>query len=137
MLRRSSMILFCCVALAACARPAQHFLINVKTGSPIVGIETPISGGECATRELHFSIGQDNTVNVEICDKARCRATELGELTFFDRSAEADPNDIRLGSGNASKGPVMPVQGPDGLLWLCREDEEAQQCICIPWFQED
>jgi hypothetical protein len=131
------MIVFCCIALAACARPDRHFLINVKTASPVVEIETPISGAGCATRELHFSIGQDNTVRVEICDDARCREAELSELTFFDRSSKANPNDIRLGSGDATKGPVMPVQGPDGLLWLCREDEEAQQCICIPWFQED
>ncbi|MDP2712532.1 MAG: hypothetical protein Q8O56_15055 [Solirubrobacteraceae bacterium] len=38
------------------------------------------------------------------------------------------------GSG-PSAGPVIPVEGPDGLLWLCREDEEAQQSICIPWAQ--
>lgn len=37
--------------------------------------------------------------------------------------------------GGPSAGRVIPVEGPDGLLWLCREDEEALQSICIPWFQ--
>ena len=40
-----------------------------------------------------------------------------------------------VGGDGPSAGPVIPVEGPDGLLWLCREDEEAKQSICIPWFQ--
>jgi hypothetical protein len=34
-------------------------------------------------------------------------------------------------------GPVIPVEDADGFLWLCREDEEAQQSICIRWPQPE
>ncbi len=44
--------------------------------------------------------------------------------------------EVTLGVPDQSHGPVIPVEGPDGLLWLCREDEEAKQSICIPWFQD-
>ena len=54
----------------------------------------------------------------------------------MDRSAAVSLDNIKLGSGDAARGPVRPVEGPDGLRWLCREDEEAQECICIPWAQD-
>ncbi len=136
MVLRSSLILFCCVALAACTKTGRTYLINVETSSPILEVQTPKSGAECSNRELHFTIGQDNEIDVETCDNGRCIKTDPGSLKYVDRSAAVNPDNIRLGCGNASRGPVMPVEGPDGLLWLCREDEEAQQCICIPWAQD-
>ena len=30
-------------------------------------------------------------------------------------------------------GKVKPVVGPNDSLWLCREDEEAGECTCIPF----
>jgi len=125
-----------CIALTACTKPGQNFLINGETLSPLLEVATTRSGAACASRELRFSVGKDDAVRVEICDDRRCVAAELSELEFSDRSARVNLNDIRLGSGNASEGPVIPVEGPDGLLWLCKEDEEAQECICIPWFQD-
>ena len=138
MVLRSSLTLCCCIGLAACTstKPDQTFLINAETSSPILEVATPRSNAECARRELHFSIGQDNEIDVETCDNGQCVETELADLRFFDRSTRVNSNDIGLGGGSAAEGPVIPVEGPDGLLWLCREDEAAQECICIPWAQD-
>jgi hypothetical protein len=43
---------------------------------------------------------------------------------------------LALAGPGPDAGPVIPVEGPDGKLWICREDEEAQQSICLPWFQD-
>jgi len=136
MLPRSSLLLFCCIALAACTESKRTFLINGETSSPIIEAEIPRSGAECASRELHFSIGHQNDVGIQTCDNGRCRKTALVSLKFFDRSGRVDTNNVTLGSGNTSEGPVIPVQGPDDLLWLCREDDDAQECVCIPWAQD-
>ncbi|HNP27086.1 MAG TPA: hypothetical protein PKM20_10125 [Nitrosomonas sp.] len=133
MLLRSSLILFCCAVLAACGNTDRTFLINAETSSPILEVKIPRSSAECSTRELHFTIGQNDEFRVETCDNGQCIKTDPGSLKFVDRSAAVNPNNIKLGFGDATRGPVEPVEGPDDKLWLCREDEGAQECICIPW----
>lgn len=136
MTQRSLLLIACCIALSACGESKRKFLINVPTSSPLLEVAVPRTGAACARRELHFSVGRDNTIRVDTCDNGRCSATKLDTLAFLDRSGRASPTDIRLGSGDPTKGPVTPVEGPDGLLWLCREDEEEMVCICIPWFPD-
>ena len=117
-------------------RPERTFLINSATLSPILQITSPRSDAGCASAELHFAIDEDNTVKVRLGNRVTSVAIELSELTFYDRSGQVMPRYIGLGAGDPTQGPVVPVEGPDGLLWLCREDDEAQECICIPWFQD-
>jgi hypothetical protein len=138
----------CTNAVKSCAEltadlgcAAQHtFLIDVQTGSPIVEAAIPRSAAICADTELHFVIGRDNAVSVATCDRSRagveCVATELSELTIRSRAAVVGADRITLGAGDPAAGPVRPVEGPDGLRWLCREDDEGMQCICIPWAQD-
>lgn len=138
MLIRISLFLAFSIVLSSCADTSnrnQNFLINEKTSSPI--LEISVSGTEagCASSELHFAIDQEADIDVELCNQGQCVRTEFGKLNFSDRSTSVHPNDITIGSGDATQGPVIPVEGPDGLTWLCREDEEAAECICIPWFQ--
>lgn len=133
---RSLLVVFASIVLAGCAARERFFLINVNTLSPVLEAATPRSGAECAQRELRLSIGRANDVHAETCDNGKCTKVELGELRFLDRSGRVNPPDLRLGSGDATQGSITPVEGPDGLLWLCREDEEEQQCICIPWAQD-
>jgi len=123
------------------ACPDQRtFLIDVGTASPIVEVVSPKSGANCASRELHFLIGPNGDIGVETCDRDRlgavCAATDVGDLRFRSRSAPVSVDMIKLGTGDPAGGPIEPVQGPDDLLWLCREDEEGMQCICIPWAQD-
>jgi hypothetical protein len=136
MLLRLLLVVFLCTTFAACTKPSRNFLVNTKTSSPILEVKTPRSSAECSTRELHFTITQDNKIDVETCDKGRCVKIDPYSLSFMDRSVSVSLDNIRLGSGDTTNGPVIPVEGPDDLLWICREDEEAQQCVCLPWFQD-
>jgi hypothetical protein len=124
-----------CIALAACAQSKRTFLINAATSSPLVEIAVPPSDVQCAATSLHVSVSAANAVQVEACNGGQCREAPLADLTFRDRSTRVGADKIALGSGSA-EGDVEPVVGPDDLLWLCREDEEAQECICIPWAQD-
>jgi hypothetical protein len=50
--------------------------------------------------------------------------------------AATNPSSKKLSAAKPdAAGPIVPAEGPDGLKWLCREDEEAQQCVCIPFVQ--
>jgi hypothetical protein len=63
-----------------------------------------------------------------------CASTRLPRIKAA--VAAANPGAKKLSSPKPnSAGPIEPVDGPDGLKWLCRHDEEAQQCICIPFVQ--
>jgi hypothetical protein len=132
---RSLLILAVCIALAGCAQPKRTFLINAETSSPLLEVAVPKSGARCAATTLHLSISQANDVRAEACSSGQCRETPLAGLEFRDRSTRVNPDKIVLGSGSA-EGRVEPVVGPDDLLWLCREDEDAQECVCIPWAQD-
>jgi hypothetical protein len=139
----------CSAAAKSCAEltadvggcPGQRtFLINAATVSPIVEVVSPKSGAACASRELEFLVGRNNDLHVETCDRSPsgrvCTAIDAGTLRFRDRSALVGADAIVLGTGDPVAGPIEPVEGPDDLLWLCREDEEGMQCICIPWAQD-
>jgi hypothetical protein len=139
----------CTAAAKSCAEliadvggwPHQRtFLINATTASPILEVVSPKSGTDCASRELHFTIERNNDLRVETCDQGpsgrTCTETDAGALIFRDRSALVGADRITLGTGDPAAGPIEPVEGPDDLLWLCREDEEGMQCICIPWAQD-
>lgn len=64
-----------------------------------------------------------------------CAATRLPRMSAAIASAPSGPK-RKIAPSPSSAGPVEPVEGPDGLLWLCRHDDEGQQCICIPWQQD-
>ena len=136
MSRRSLLVVLCCLAPVACGPPDRTFLINAEGSSPILQITTPRGGAQCASRELRFTVATGNDISLDVCDEGRCADTALDGVTFFDRRGRVNPASLRLGSGDTSEGPIQPVEGPDGLLWLCKEDEEAMECVCIPWFQD-
>jgi hypothetical protein len=61
-----------------------------------------------------------------------------GALSLFAVGVPASSDALSLtASEPRSKGPVIPVEDADGFLWLCREDEEGKQSICIPWPQPE
>jgi hypothetical protein len=124
-----------CLGTLACAR-TERFLMNAQTSSPILELAVPRGGAQCSARHVRLTVSSGADLRAEVCDGQGCTPVEIGQLTFRDRSGPVPVGNLRLGSGNVSEGPVTPVEGPDGLLWLCREDEDAQQCICIPWFQD-
>ena len=136
MSRHSLFVVLCCLGAVACGAPDRTFLINAENSSPILQIATPRGDAQCASRELRFSIESGNDIRLDVCDDGRCTDTALAGLTFRDRRGTVNPTNLRLGSGNVSEGPVVPSEGPDGLLWLCKEDDDAMECICIPWFQD-
>jgi hypothetical protein len=137
MLTRWAFIVLCCVAVAGCQTPRRTFLINKATASPILQIESPGFQGDCSSTELHFTVDRNGRVSAQMGNNGNLVPIALSKLRVYDRGGQrVRPAQIGLGSGNPAEGPVMPVEGPDGLLWLCREDEEAQQCICIPWFPD-
>lgn len=125
--------------VAACP-DRRTFLINAATTSPLLEVVSPKSGADCASRELHFTVGRNDDLHVETCDRSpsgrTCTEIDAGALSFRDRAAFVGVDMITLGTGDPVAGPIEPVQGPDDLLWLCREDEDAMQCICIPWAQD-
>ncbi|MCC6536852.1 MAG: hypothetical protein IT162_04835 [Bryobacterales bacterium] len=115
---------------------ARKFLINGKTGSPILQLATPKAGTSCAAKEVRLSVVYSNQVRAQVCDNGKCKTTDPNSLTYRDRSTKVDSVNLRVATGDPVAGPVEPVTGADGLLWLCREDEAAGQCICIPWAQD-
>ena len=64
-----------------------------------------------------------------------CASTSLPRMKAV--VAAANPGSKKLSSLKPNTaGPIEPVDGSDGLKWLCRHDEEEQQCICIPFVQD-
>lgn len=63
-----------------------------------------------------------------------CAANSLPRMKAA--AATVKPSSKKLSAAKPdAAGPIVPAVGPDGLTWLCREDEEAQQCVCIPFVQ--
>jgi hypothetical protein len=83
-------------------------LANAQAASDFQ-VAIPRSGGSCAAASL-----------------PRVKAAVASTNPGSKKLSSAKPN---------AAGPIEPVEGPDGLKWLCRHDEEAQQCICIPFVQ--
>ena len=67
----------------------------------------PLSGGSCAANHL-----------------PRIKAPAASAIPGAKKLASPKPT---------AAGPIEPVEGPYGLRWLCKHDEEEQQCICIPY----
>lgn len=124
--------LFCCMVSIAFADSSRTFLINSVTMSPIMEIQTQQSRASCSNTELYFTFNRRNQVGVEQCENDRCYEIDLRSLQLTDRTGAVDPGNITLGAGDPVAGAVEPVVGPDGKLWLCREDKNSG-CICIPW----
>ena len=81
-------------------------LANAQAASDFQ-VAIPRSGGSCAAASL-----------------PRMKAAVAAVNPSSKKMTSPKPN---------SAGPIEPVEGPDGLKWLCRHDEEEQQCICIPF----
>ncbi len=63
-----------------------------------------------------------------------CAATNLPRMKAAATTVNPGSKKLTSPKPNAA-GPIEPVVGPDGLKWLCRHDEEAQECICIPFVE--
>ncbi len=124
------------LAASAHAQTGRRFLINGRNSSPILQLATPKAGAACAAKEVRLSIVYSNQVRAQICENGKCTTTDPNSLVYKDRSSRVDSVNLRVATGDPVAGPVEPVTGTDGLLWLCREDEEAKQCVCIPWAQD-
>jgi hypothetical protein len=88
--------------------PSPHLQLAASQSASDIQIAIPRVGGTCAAHSL-----------------PRMKA-----------AAAVNPSSKKLSSAKPdAAGPIVPAVGPDGLTWLCREDEEAQQCVCIPFVQ--
>jgi hypothetical protein len=120
-----------------CQTAPRNFLINTSTVSPVLQIKSPkTAAGDCADTELHLTVEHGRVTRAEKKISGRTVPVNLAALKFYDRAGKVTLQNIGLGTGNPTRGPVKPVVGADGLLWLCREDEDEQVCICIPWFPD-
>jgi len=64
-----------------------------------------------------------------------CAATSLPRMTAA--AASVIPGSKKMTSPKPNTaGSIEPVVGPDGKRWLCRHDEEEQQCVCIPFVED-
>lgn len=89
--------------------PSPHLHLAASQTVSDLQIAIPRAGGSCAAKSL-----------------PRLKAAAAAVNQSSKKLSAAKPN---------AAGPVVPVVGPDGLTWLCREDEEAQECVCIPFVQ--
>lgn len=64
-------------------------------------------------------------------------AGAIGALSLVGQFGPAHAADFKVAEPEPVRGPVIPVEDADGFLWLCREDDEGKQSICIPWPQPD
>lgn len=126
----------CSIAGFAARTKIQSYLINARTLSPVLKITTPSAGASCSAKELQLTLSPGLPLSVRTCENGRCITTDPNALTFFDRSSSVSPTELGLGAGYPRTRSVEPTTGPDGLLWLCRSNEQTQQCECIPWFQD-
>lgn len=126
----------CCLITVANAGSIRKMLINGRTKSPVFELTTPRAGASCSSKEVRLTIIPSAPPQAQTCEKGYCTPADPNSFTYRDRSRRVLSSELRLGVGDAAAGPVEPVDGPGDLKWLCREDEEGQQCICIPWFQD-
>jgi hypothetical protein len=124
----------CCLVSFAHEKAIRTLLINRWNLSPILQVSLPRANSSCAAKELRLTLAPGTPVRAQACEYGRCTPMDPSLLTYFDRFSRINATDIRLGAGEPSAGPVTPVDGPGDLKWLCRNDEEGKQCICIPWF---
>lgn len=127
----------CCIAGFATTTPVvRKYLINARNSSPILQIATPRAGAgaSCSAKELRLTMIPGSPMRAQSCEGGACTPADPNSFAFNDRTGRASSSSLRLGTGDPSAGPVEPVEGPGDLKWLCRNDEEGKQCICIPWF---
>jgi hypothetical protein len=124
-----------CMAAYAAPPDTKIFLINRGTSSPVLQLTSPSAGASCAAREIRLTVAPGSPTRAEICENGHCIPGDPNSFTYSDRSSRIRSSEVGLGSGPAA-GLVIPVDGPGNLKWLCRNDEEGKQCICIPWFQD-
>ncbi|MBM3756284.1 MAG: hypothetical protein FJW38_20130 [Acidobacteria bacterium] len=126
----------CSLAGFAARTKLQSYLINTRTLSPILKITTPSAGASCSAKELQLTLTPGMPLSVRTCENGRCFTSDPNALSFYDRFSRVGATELGLGAGFPRTRSVEPTTGPDGLLWLCRTNEETQQCECIPWFQD-
>ena len=84
---------------------------------------------------------QERTANLNHTGWSRLLALALpavaGALSLLAAGTPASAGDLSAQSPRPVEGRVIPVTDADGFLWLCREDEEGKQSICIPWPQPE
>ena len=124
----------CCIAGFADEKSIRTLLINRWNLSPVLQVSLPRNNASCSSKELRLTLAPGVPVKALSCEYGRCTGVDTMTLTFFDRFSRINATDIKLGQGDPAEGPVTPVDGPGDLKWLCRNDEEGKQCICIPWF---
>lgn len=124
----------CAIVGAARGGSIVKMLVNARTSSPVLQVAAPRAGAACS-RELRLTVIPGSPMRAQFCDKGYCSPADPNSFSYRDRTSKVVSSDLKLAAGDPSAGPVIPVDGPDDLKWLCREDEEGKQCICIPWFQ--
>jgi len=135
-LRVSMLMAFgvCCLVSFAQEKSVLRLLINRWNMSPVLQVSVPKANSSCSSKELRLKLAPGSPTTAQTCAYGRCTPTDPNSLTYFDRFGRINATDIRLGQGDPAAGPIEPTEGPGDLKWLCREDEEGKQCICIPWF---
>lgn len=117
--------------------PAPMRLLTVsRTGSPVLEMNSPIGDTvSCPEATVEMKISAGMVRSTEVCDPDGCLDLGPERFAYVDRTgASWSASALTLGEGDPAAGPVDPVEDDDELLWLCRDDEEKQACVCIPWF---
>lgn len=126
--------------LAAAGTTATKYIFLYSAGSktPIMQLTAPKGTASCSTRTVRLTVAATAPIQAQTCIGDRCSPTDPNSLSFRDRVGRVLSSAIRLGSGDpGSASPPEPVTGTDKLEYLCREDEEAGQCVCIPFVHRD
>ncbi len=107
-------------SLVAGTVSAESGLLKTAGTGPLAGPVIPVVDAD----GLLWLCREDDDAQQSIC------------IPWFQDEDSVKTLDKLMANGATAQGPVVPAVDADGLLWLCREDDDAQQSICIPWFQE-
>ena len=117
------------------------FITNEAPGGTQVVVWNEVYDCESPIEVSYLRLGPTGFHEIEECDPPV--GVGGGDLGSFVAKTPppVEPAPILGLKGDPAQadaaGPVIPVEDADGFLWLCREDEEAKQSICIPWPQPE
>ncbi|MBM3793694.1 MAG: hypothetical protein FJW31_06420 [Acidobacteria bacterium] len=112
------------------AQTVYTFLVNGRALPPILQLTKPRAGASCAARKVRLSVLYTNQLHAQICEGGRCTMTDPNSLVYRDRVGRVDSVNIRAAQGDPVGGLPEPVTDTDGLMYLCREEEQSKECIC-------